>query len=130
LSNKIADVLEIEHIPHSKLFPKLKAVIHHGGAGTTHTAAISGVPQLIIGFAMDQYYWGNKVYSLSLGPKPMSVLTVKPSSLLHQIGELLGNSNYKSCAKMVSESMDGNEGTRATYDYFINHITRKKKSDN
>ena len=49
----------------------MAAVIHHGGAGTTATAAISGVPQIIVPHILDQYYWGYHIYQSRLGPKPI-----------------------------------------------------------
>ena len=35
----------IKHYPHLLLFPNMAAIIHHGGAGTTATSALCGVPQ-------------------------------------------------------------------------------------
>lgn len=45
--------------PHGKLFPRCAAVVHHGGAGTTATAARAGVPQLVVPHCGDQFYWGH-----------------------------------------------------------------------
>jgi len=66
-----ADIFFIKKYPHLKLFPKMAAVIHHGGAGTTATTAVSGVPQIIVPHLLDQYYWGNQIYQSQLGPKPI-----------------------------------------------------------
>lgn len=65
------DIFFIINYPHLKLFPKMAAVIHHGGAGTTATTAISGVPQIIVPHILDQYYWGNQIYRNKLGPRPI-----------------------------------------------------------
>lgn len=65
------DVFFLKNYPHLKLFPKMAVVIHHGGAGTTATAAISGVPQIIVPHILDQYYHGQKIYLSKLGPKPV-----------------------------------------------------------
>lgn len=66
-------MLRIGDTPHEKLFPRLAGVIHHGGAGTTDTAARAGVPQAIVPFFFDQYYWGAAVQRHGLGPPPISV---------------------------------------------------------
>jgi UDP:flavonoid glycosyltransferase YjiC (YdhE family) len=73
------DVFFIRQAPHLRLFPKIAAVIHHGGAGTTAAAAVSGVPQVIVPHILDQYYNGQQVYKNKLGPKPIqkSQLTQK-----------------------------------------------------
>lgn len=55
------DVFFIKGYPHLKLFPRMAAVIHHGGAGTTATSAASGVPQIVVPHVLDQYYWGHRV---------------------------------------------------------------------
>ncbi|MFN7131683.1 MAG: glycosyltransferase, partial [Myxococcales bacterium] len=39
-------VCVVEDVPHATLFPRMAAVVHHGGAGTTHAALAAGVPQL------------------------------------------------------------------------------------
>lgn len=65
------DVFFIKGYPHLKLFPRMAAVIHHGGAGTTASGAISGVPQIIVPHALDQFYWGNQVFRSNLGPRPI-----------------------------------------------------------
>ncbi len=62
---------ELGVVPHGKLFPLCRAVIHHGGAGTTATAARAGVPQVVVPHVTDQFYWGHHVHRLGLAPKPM-----------------------------------------------------------
>ncbi len=62
-----ANTLFIGPEPHGKLFPRCAAVIHHGGAGTTHAAARAGVPQVVMPQLLDQYYWAHKVKKAGLG---------------------------------------------------------------
>ena len=45
--------------------------MHHGGAGTTTTAARAGVPQILVPHVFDQFYWGKRIASLGLGPAPL-----------------------------------------------------------
>ena len=65
------DIFFISKYPHAHLFPRVAGVIHHGGAGTTACAALSGVPQVIIPHVLDQFYWGHRVHTIGLGPKPV-----------------------------------------------------------
>jgi UDP:flavonoid glycosyltransferase YjiC (YdhE family) len=58
-------------VPHALLFPKMGVVVHHGGAGTTATAAKAGVPQIIIPHLMDQFYWAHRICANRLGPEPI-----------------------------------------------------------
>ncbi|HEY3677542.1 MAG TPA: nucleotide disphospho-sugar-binding domain-containing protein [Bradyrhizobium sp.] len=50
-----------------KLFPRVAAIIHHGGAGTTFTAAQAGTAQLIVPQVADQFYWAARVADLGIG---------------------------------------------------------------
>lgn len=59
-------------VQHDWLFPQMKAVVHHGGAGTTATGLRHGKPTLIIPFGGDQPFWGERVYAMGCGPKPIS----------------------------------------------------------
>jgi sterol 3beta-glucosyltransferase len=47
--------------PHAWLFPRTRLVIHHGGAGTTHSASRAGVPSVVVPFAADQYFWADRL---------------------------------------------------------------------
>ncbi len=52
--------------PHGKLFPRCAAVVHHGGAGTTATAARAGAPQVVVPHLGDQFYWGHRAAALGI----------------------------------------------------------------
>jgi sterol 3beta-glucosyltransferase len=56
-------------VPHEWLFPRVSLAIHHGGAGTTHTAARAGVPQVILPFGSDQFFWAGRVAARGAAPK-------------------------------------------------------------
>jgi sterol 3beta-glucosyltransferase len=60
-----------DDLPHAWLFPRLGAVVHHGGAGTTGAALRAGVPQLILPVSADQGFWGRRVEQLGVGPRPI-----------------------------------------------------------
>lgn len=65
------NVFQIESAPFAWLFPRMKAVVHHGGVGTTADALRAGVPSIIVPFTADQPYWGRRVYQLGVGPAPI-----------------------------------------------------------
>ncbi|MDX2139669.1 MAG: glycosyltransferase [Chloroflexota bacterium] len=57
----------VDHVPHEWLLPRMAAVVHHGGAGTTGAALQAGVPSLVVAHMGDQPYWGRRVYELGVG---------------------------------------------------------------
>lgn len=61
------DWLAIGEVNQQALFPRLAAVVHHGGAGTTHTAARAGAPQVVVPQVADQPYFASRVAALGVG---------------------------------------------------------------
>lgn len=55
------NVFMLGNTPHDWLFPKVKAVVHHGGAGTTAIGLKCGKPTMIVPFFGDQPFWGAMV---------------------------------------------------------------------
>ncbi|HEX7081012.1 MAG TPA: glycosyltransferase [Gammaproteobacteria bacterium] len=53
---------------HAWLFPRMSMVIHHGGAGTSHSAAQAGVPSIVIPFAGDQFFWAHRLACAGIAP--------------------------------------------------------------
>ena len=64
-------VYVLDSAPHAWLFPRMAAVVHHGGAGTTAEGLRAGVPSIILPFAVDQAFWGKRVQALGVGPEPI-----------------------------------------------------------
>jgi vancomycin aglycone glucosyltransferase len=61
------DAMVITETNFQALFPRVAAVVHHGGAGTTTTAALSGVPQVVVPHMYDQFYFADRVRTLGIG---------------------------------------------------------------
>lgn len=59
----------VDKVPHSWLFPKIQAALHHGGAGTTGASLRAGLPTLIKPWFGDQYFWALRVTKLGVGLK-------------------------------------------------------------
>jgi vancomycin aglycone glucosyltransferase len=62
-----SDCLSVDDLSHETLFPRVAAVVHHGGAGTTTAAARAGKGQVIVPYSYDQYYWAHRVQELRIG---------------------------------------------------------------
>ncbi|WP_410606714.1 glycosyltransferase [Amycolatopsis sp. lyj-109] len=64
----VDDCFAIGDVNHQRLFGKLAAVVHHGGAGTTQTAARAGVPQVVVPIRLaDNPYWAGRVAAHQVG---------------------------------------------------------------
>ena len=58
-----SDCLSIGDVNHGKLFPRVTAIVHHGGSGTTTAAARAGRAQVLIPHNYDQFYWAHRCSS-------------------------------------------------------------------
>ncbi|HJU22944.1 MAG TPA: glycosyltransferase [Casimicrobiaceae bacterium] len=76
-----ASVHRIGPMPHAWLFPRTRIVVHHGGAGTTHSAARSGVPSVVIPLAADQFFWADRLHRLGVAPKGLPHRDASASAL-------------------------------------------------
>lgn len=61
------DCIVVDEVNHQLLFPRMVAIVHHGGAGTTTTAARAGKPQVLVPHLYDQFYWAKRVRQLGIG---------------------------------------------------------------
>jgi sterol 3beta-glucosyltransferase len=68
-------------VPHSWLLERAAAIVHHGGFGTTASGLRAGIPSIVIPHIIDQFIWGQKVFELGVGPKPISRSKLTSSSL-------------------------------------------------
>jgi UDP:flavonoid glycosyltransferase YjiC (YdhE family) len=66
-----SSVVAIGSTPHDWLFPRMAAVVHHGGAGTTAAGIRAGVPSIVVPFHGDQSFWARLVADLGIGPQPI-----------------------------------------------------------
>lgn len=74
-------ILAIDGAPHSWLFPRMAAIVHHGGAGTTAAALRAGVPQVVLPFTADQPFWAARVQRAGVAPPPIPAGRVTAEAL-------------------------------------------------
>jgi UDP:flavonoid glycosyltransferase YjiC (YdhE family) len=103
-------VLVVDGVDHRALFPRMAAVIHHGGAGTTYTAARAGAPQIIVPHAVDQFYWARRIRSLGLGPKAVPKGKLGAHRLARAIREATGTAAITDAAARMRDALAKNDG--------------------
>lgn len=104
------DAIRIGPVSHRKLFPRVAAVVHHGGAGTTMSAARAGVPQVVVPHVFDQFAWARCVRKAGLGPTPLPKRKFAAGSLTGALREVLGDSTYRRRAAEVGERVRARDG--------------------
>jgi len=109
------DVEFVGDEPHALLFPRVAAVIHHGGAGTVATAARAGVPQIVLPQAADQFLWRSQIVKLGLGPKAPILRTASAPSLAKAIAAVRTDPTYgRRAATIAAELRTAGDGVATT----------------
>jgi len=97
-------------IPHCRIFPHCNAIIHHGGIGTTHSAARSGRPQMVVPIILDQFYWGHRVRELGISPGSVRIKGISKKQLEKKVVDLVNNPSYREKALEIKDLIQKEEG--------------------
>ncbi len=106
-------ILSVEYVPYTWLFPRMAAVIHHGGSGTTGLALRSGVPSMVVSFAADQPFWGERTRALGVGVAPIPVKALTVANLAAAITRLTSDAEMRSRAAALGDKLRQEDGLGA-----------------
>jgi UDP:flavonoid glycosyltransferase YjiC (YdhE family) len=118
------DVLTITSAPHDWLFPRVSAVVHHGGAGTTAAGLRAGRPTLVVPFFADQPFWGRRVHELGAGPEPLSPKKLTADRLAQAILQTVTDPAIETRAGALGEKIREEDGVRRAAEIILDHFTR------
>lgn len=100
----------VERAPHETVFPRCAAVVHHAGAGTSHTALRAGVPSVPVPHMADQFFWSAELRRLGLASGPVRRRGLAPSPLAAAIREVLGKTLYRERARHLAARARASNG--------------------
>jgi sterol 3beta-glucosyltransferase len=106
-----SNTMVIETGPHHSLFPRVAAVVHHGGAGTTAAGLLAARPTIICPFQGDQHFWGAAVHRAGAGPQPMPAKKLAPEQLASTIQKARDDGDMRTRAADLSERIAQEDGT-------------------
>jgi vancomycin aglycone glucosyltransferase len=109
-------LLAVGRVPHARVFPRMAAVVYHGGAGTFHSAIRAGLPQIPVPHFLDQYYVAHRVSILGVGPRPLRRGTLTVDRLENAIREALENPAYRIRAQALAEMLKSRDGAAEAAD--------------
>ncbi len=104
----------VSGIPYDWIFPKMYAVIHHGGSGTTHLALKYGCATMIIPHIIDQFVWNRILCDLKISPNGIRISKITRYRIEPKIIELMCNDEYKKRTVQISQQMN-REDFRSEY---------------
>jgi sterol 3beta-glucosyltransferase len=103
-------VFMIDSVPFSWLFPRVGAVVHHGGAGTTAFGLRAGIPSIVVPFFADQPFWGHLVAKLGVGPEPIPRKKLNAERLAKAIEKTLTDQTMRQRAIDLGSKIQAEDG--------------------
>jgi sterol 3beta-glucosyltransferase len=123
MAHLLKDIYILESAPHTWLFPRMAAVVHHGGAGTTAAGFRAGVPSVIIPSGNDQFAWGRRVYELGVGSKPIPRKDLSAEKLAGAIQFALSQET-RDAASALGKKIRSENGTETAVRIIENSLHR------
>ncbi|MFI9363807.1 glycosyltransferase [Kitasatospora sp. NPDC053057] len=104
------DVLTVGELPHSHLFPRMAAVVHHAGAGTAAAALRAGVPSVPVPVTADQPFWAGQLTRLGAATGPIPFADLTAARLGEAIRQAVEDRSYRDRAEAAARGMAGEDG--------------------
>ena len=116
-------IFVLDAIPHDWLFPKVAAVVHHGGAGTTGAALRAGKPSVVCPFVGDQTFWGRRVTALGGGPPPIPQRKLTAERLAGAIERVVADPGMHQRAASLGETIRAEDGVGRAIALINSHLS-------
>ncbi|HEX5403609.1 MAG TPA: glycosyltransferase [Pseudonocardiaceae bacterium] len=116
LSASDDDMLTIGDVPHQWLFPRMAAVVHAAGAGTTAAGLRAGVPAVPIPVTGDGPFWSSRLAALGVTPGAIRFKKLTVDGLADAVREAVTNPVYKQHAVEVTDRIRSEDGAAQVLD--------------
>lgn len=116
-------IFKLDRASHAWLFPRVSAVIHHGGAGTTAAGLRAGRPTLICPFLGDQPFWGRRVHTLGVGLKPIPQKQLTKKNLAQAICDMVSNTDMREKAEALGAKICAEDGIQTAIAIIESHTS-------
>ncbi|KAF6807292.1 udp-transferase [Colletotrichum sojae] len=117
------NIFMLENTPHDWLFPRVKACVIHGGAGTTAIALKCGKPTFIVPFFGDQHFWGSILSSCSAGPEAVPYKHLTAEKLADGIKYCLTEEAQSGAQKVANDIELEGDGAKNAVRSFHHHLS-------
>jgi UDP:flavonoid glycosyltransferase YjiC (YdhE family) len=121
------EIFPVDWVPFDWLFPRVAAVVHHGGAGTTAASLRAGVPTIIVPFFLDQFFWGRRVFELGVGPRPILRKRLEADTLAEAIRVATTDSEMHGRAAALGARIRAEDGVARAVATFERHMGRARE---
>ena len=105
-------MIGVECAPHDWLFPRMAAVVHHGGAGTTAAALRAGKPSVVTPFIADQFFWGWRLEKCGVAPPALRQDKLTTDDLARGLERVLQDAEMRRRAERMGGLIREENGVR------------------
>jgi UDP:flavonoid glycosyltransferase YjiC (YdhE family) len=116
------NLFAIDWVPVDWLFPRVTAVVHHGGAGTTAAGLRAGLPTIISPAFLDQFVWAKRVFELGVGPQPIPRKRLDADSLAAALRVVTGDAGMRDRAAKLGKRISAENGVARAVEVFEKHM--------
>ncbi|MFF4185052.1 glycosyltransferase [Streptomyces sp. NPDC001691] len=104
------DVLTVGDLPHSLLFPRMAAVVHHAGAGTTAAALRAAVPAVTVPVTADQPFWAGRLAAIGAAADPVPFRSLSAERLADALVRVIKEPTYGQAAEAAAKHLAAEDG--------------------
>jgi UDP:flavonoid glycosyltransferase YjiC (YdhE family) len=115
----------VDAVSHAAVFPVCRAVVHHGGAGTTAAALRAGIPMLILWIGAEQPIWATQVKRLKVG-SARRFSAINHGSLVAELRRTLGPQYITRAREVATRMTKPAEGVTAAADLLEEAASRRR----
>lgn len=116
------DILTVDDVPHRWLFPRMAAIVHHGGAGTSAAALRAGIPSIPVTGIMDQPFWAARLHGLGTATAPLRRVGLSADQLAAAITAATTETLYKQRAQHYSRLIADEDGAARAADIIARRL--------
>jgi sterol 3beta-glucosyltransferase len=121
------DILTVDDLPHSWLFPQMAAIVHHCGAGTAAAALRAGVPSVPVTGIMDQPFWARRLHALGAATAPLRRVTLTADDLAAAITTAISDESHRRRACELSQLIHDEDGAGNAADRIANQWEQQRQ---
>ncbi|WP_405623873.1 glycosyltransferase [Streptomyces sp. NBC_00076] len=110
------DMLTVDEVPHSALFPRTAAVVHHAGAGTTAAGLRAGVPAVPVPIQFDEGFWAARLVALGVAPRAVPLRRLTSEALASALARATRDSAYRERAETLGTRIRAENGIEPVLD--------------
>ena len=106
-------IFTIDGAWHDWLFPRVAAVVHHGGAGTSAAALRAGRPSVVTPFIADQFFWSWRLEKCGVAPPAIRQDRLNADDLARALHRVRHDAPMRARAERLGGLIRGEDGVGA-----------------